>query len=48
MIAKGILKEVVVKTDLVFIAIQILKHVYVENFVQLMVNVKKDIVACIV
>ena len=48
MIVKEILKEVAVKTGLLLIAIQILKHVDVFHIVQLMINVKKDIVACIV
>jgi hypothetical protein len=44
MIIKGILKEVAAKTDLVPIAMHVLKHVYVLQVVHLMICVKKDIV----
>ena len=44
MIVKENLKEVAVKTDLLLIAIQGLKHVNVSKDVYLMMNVKKDIV----
>jgi hypothetical protein len=47
MIVKEILKEVATKTDLPLIAMQILKHVYVFHIVQLMMNVKRDVVFCI-
>jgi len=48
MIVKVILKEVVVKTDLLLIVMQILKHVNVIYTVWSIRSVKKDIVACIV
>jgi len=48
MIAKEILKEVVVKMGLLLIVMQVLKHVYVSNIVQLTRCVKRDIAACIV
>jgi hypothetical protein len=48
MIVKEILKEVATKTDLLLIAMKELKHVNVEEFVHLIMNVKKDIVVCTV
>jgi hypothetical protein len=47
MIVKGILKEVAVKTDLLLIVMQGLKHVDVLRDVYLTVCVKKDTVVCI-
>jgi hypothetical protein len=47
MIVKKILKEVTTKTDSPLIAMQELKHVDVFHIVQLIMNVKKDIVVCI-
>jgi hypothetical protein len=47
-IVKESLKEVATKTDLPLTAMQILKFVDVLVVVELMINVKNDIVACIV